>query len=482
MVATLAGMAACCYASLMVLDSPGAFSAMPSLQPGTLLGRYQLLCAVAQGGMGAVWAARLRGEHGFERQVAIKTILPQYAQERRFREMFLDEARLASRITHPNVVQVLDLAEQEGVVYQVMEWVEGDSLRVLSSLLEEQGESFPWPMALRIVLEVARGLQAAHELHDHRGQPLHVVHRDVSPQNILLGLDGSVRITDFGIAKARDRLTPETCQGHIKGKLRYMAPEQALGKELDRRADIWSLGAILHELLTGSPLFDAPNEAALLYEVVSSPPTLLFEEPIHPRLLALLRRAVSRSPEGRQPTAEAFADELRRAVRQAQLEVTGEQLAQFFQQHLARRCGARREVIHNTVKTSITLASSEIDVVSKDNAAIDEELPDFSEGFGRPYRRWRSWIGAVLLGAIALAGWFFLAPRERPKAHRFVLIQPVAIPVQPAVAASTASSAVVVSLVPSASSAPSPSRTRPPRTPPRSSGTRTPFHEIDDGF
>jgi serine/threonine-protein kinase len=469
----------------MFPDRPGSFAAMPSLQPGTLLGRYQLLCVVAQGGMGAVWAARLRADHGFERKVAIKTILPQHAQDRRFREMFLDEARLASRIIHGNVVQVLDLAEQDGVVFQAMEWVEGDSLRVLASLIEDQDESVPWPIALRIVLEVAKGLHAAHELRDDQGQLLHVVHRDVSPQNILVGLDGSVRISDFGIAKARDRLTPETSQGHIKGKLRYMAPEQALGKELDRRADIWSLGAVLHELLTGRPLFDAPNEAALLYEVVSSPPTLLFEEPIHPRLLALLRRAVSRSPEGRQPTAQAFAEDLRRAARDAQLEASREDLAKFFQQHLAGRCDARRGVIDKTVKTSITLASSEIDVVAKDDVAIDQELPDFSDGFGRRLRRWRAWIGgAVVLGTLALGiGWFLLGPRERLTADRFVSIQPMSVPVLPTAAPSSAfSEPAVVSPVQSASSARAPSTTRPPRKRPPPSGTRPPFDEIDDGF
>lgn len=485
-------------------DRSVSLPVMPSLQPGTVLGRYQLLCVVAQGGMGAVWAARMRGEHGFERKVAIKTILPQHAQEARFRKMFLDEARLASRIMHANVVQVLDLAEQDGVLYQAMEWVEGDSLRALTSQVHEQHEAFSWPVAIRIILEVAKGLQAAHELQDEHGVPLHVVHRDVSPQNVMLGLDGSVRISDFGIAKARDRLSPETSIGHIKGKLQYMAPEQALGKPIDRRADVWSLAAILYELLSGRPLFDAPNEAALLYEVVSSPPTLLFEEPIHPRLLALLRRAVARNPEGRHPTAESFATDLRRAAKDAGILATTEELAGFFQRYLGKRCEARTLAIESALPPSVTLASSEIEVVGQDATKRSLELvQDSADGSSvrggaltrlsrtmASDRRLSMVAGIALVTGIFLAtGWFLLASRERPTAARYLLLQPPSFPlpipppsppaasdtVAPAAASDSAGGEVPK---PPATSAPAP---RPWKRPP-ASGTRPQFEDIDDGF
>ena len=450
--------------------------------------------------MGSVWAARLLADHGFERDVAIKTILPQHAEEKRFRQMFLDEARLASRIIHPNVVQVLDLAEQDGVLFQAMEWVEGDSLRALVNQVEEKGEPMPAPLAVRIVLEVAKGLHAAHELTDERGSALLVVHRDVSPHNIMVGLDGSVRISDFGIAKARDRLSPETSQGHIKGKLRYMAPEQALGKPVDRRADIWSLAAILYELLSARPLFDAPNEAALLYEVVTTPPTLLFEQPVHPRLIGLMRLAFSRSPEGRHPTAEAFATELRRAAKQAGPEATTEDLAVFFQAHLGPRCESRRKKIEQSVTSSIPSSGVEVVRRRREQPSFhypsDEALPSDSpadvgtlSSFARSVesRRLRSVVaGTLLLSTVALAvGWFALVPHERLTAQRFLSLRPAPLLVPPPTVSSAppsappSDSAVEVPAPPASVSA---TRTahptkHPPPTPPRPT-----FEDIDDGF
>jgi eukaryotic-like serine/threonine-protein kinase len=487
-------------------DRPVLSAMMPLLKPGDMLGRYQLLCVVAQGGMGSVWAARLLADHGFERDVAIKTILPQHAEERRFREMFLDEARLASRIIHPNVVQVLDLAEQDGVLFQAMEWVEGDSLRALVNQVEEKGEPIPAPLAVRIVLEVAKGLHAAHELTDEQGSPLLVVHRDVSPHNIMVGLDGSVRISDFGIAKARDRLSPETSQGHIKGKLRYMAPEQALGKPVDRRADIWSLAAILYELLSSRPLFDAPNEAALLYEVVTTPPTLLFEQPVHPRLIGLLRLAFSRSPEGRQPTAEVFANELRRAAKQAGPEATTEDLAIFFQTHLGPRCETRRKKIEHSTTSSVSVPSSGVAVVRRrveqpsfhypnDEALPSDALADGGtlSSFARSVesRRLRSLVaGTLLLSTVALAiGWFVLVPHEKLAAQRFLSLRPTPLLVPPpAVSSAPASAPASAPPSDSAVEVPAPpvsvsaARTfhptkRPPPTPPPPT-----FEDIDDGF
>ena len=473
-------------------DRPESSAMMPSLQPGAILGRYQLLCVVAQGGMGAVWAARLRADHGFERNVAVKTILPQHAQDQRFRQMFLDEARLASRIIHANVVQVLDLAEQDGVLFLAMEWVEGDSLRALAGLIDEQHASIAWPIAVRIVLEVAKGLHAAHELRDDQGAPLQVVHRDVSPQNIMVALDGSVHISDFGIAKARDRLSPETAEGHVKGKLRYMAPEQAMGKPVDRRADIWSLGAILYELLSGRPVHDAPNDAALLYAVVSTPPTLLFEQPIHPRLLALLRRALSRSPEGRHPSTEAFANELRRASKEAGLEATTEDLAKCFQQHLGKRCEARRKIIEQAAASASALAPLAAEGVEYDaRQASDEAEPASGElgtlsRFSRSarLRRRRPLIaGAVVLGGIALAiGWTLFAPHETLTANRSPSFRRASFPARPTAVASSAPSAsapVAPTTLPTSGHSPSPSQPTKHAPPPSS---RPPFEDIDDGF
>jgi eukaryotic-like serine/threonine-protein kinase len=215
---------------------PGAKIA---LEPGCHLDRYELLCLLGQGGMGSVWLARMDAGHGFDKLVALKTLLPQFAADVRFRTMFLDEARIASWIVHGNVVQILELGEQGGWLYQAMEWVEGDSLRRLMVAAERRAKPIPPAVGLRIIADACAGVHAAHELRDRTtGELIEVVHRDISPQNILVCSNGTTKIADFGIAKAKGRCAPNTTSGGIKGKIRYMAPEQALGKTLDPRACI----------------------------------------------------------------------------------------------------------------------------------------------------------------------------------------------------------------------------------------------------
>lgn len=181
--------------------------------------------------MGAVWAARQRGSHGFEKLVALKTILPQYAKDESFRAMFLDEGRIASRIEHENVAQILDLGDVGGLVFLTMEWVNGDSLGKLQRLLGN--ERFPIGVLLRIFADACAGLHAAHELRNDAGDLLDVVHRDISPQNIIVSTQGTAKIIDFGVAKAKERFVQDTNTGSLKGKFRYMAPEQVRRKMVD---------------------------------------------------------------------------------------------------------------------------------------------------------------------------------------------------------------------------------------------------------
>ena len=213
------------------------------LAPGYRLDRYELLGPLAEGGMASVWIARQRGKHGFEKLVAIKTILPQYASDDRFRQMFLDEARIASRIEHFNVARIIDLGEEHEVLYLVMEYVDGDSLSKLRRTCTKAGVTIPPGVLLRILADACSGLHEAHELKDESGQLLDIVHRDISPHNILVSTKGVAKVIDFGIAKARDRMAGETNAGVLKGKIQYMAPEQALGRKVDRRADFWAVGA-----------------------------------------------------------------------------------------------------------------------------------------------------------------------------------------------------------------------------------------------
>ena len=213
-----------------------------ALRPGYLLDRYELVAPVAQGGMAAVWLAQLRGKRGFEKLFGIKTIKTDLEVDTRFQEMFLEEARIASGIERPNVAHIVDLGEQANVLYIVMEWVAGESLTKVSRLARKKGTPLPLGLTLRLMADACAGLHAAHELSDSHGENLGVVHRDVSPQNILVTAAGAVKVIDFGVAKARNRRAGETAEGVVKGKVRYMAPEQVKNENVDRRADIWAIG------------------------------------------------------------------------------------------------------------------------------------------------------------------------------------------------------------------------------------------------
>jgi serine/threonine protein kinase len=222
--------------------------------------------------MASVWVARLTGKHGFEKLFAVKAILPRFAHDVRFQKMFLDEARLASRIDHANVAHVLDLGEVNDVLYLVMEWVDGDSLSSLNRAAKKQGDQIPLGVLLRVLADTCAGLHAAHEVKGDDGELLGVVHRDVSPQNILVTTKGAAKLIDFGVAKARGRVAGETSSGQFKGKIHYMAPEQAVGQSVDRRADIWSVAAVAYSILAGAPPFDGPNELATLHLLTSGMP------------------------------------------------------------------------------------------------------------------------------------------------------------------------------------------------------------------
>jgi eukaryotic-like serine/threonine-protein kinase len=295
---------------------------MPTLAPGALLDRYELVREIAQGGMGAVWRARLRGKHGFERPVAIKVLLPQFANDDRFRKMLLDEARIASAIDHPNVVRILDLGESEGVLYLVMDWVEG---RTLESLAVHR--ALPIGVSMRIVADVCAGLHAAHELRDDGGALRRVVHRDVSPDNVLVNGGGVARLTDFGIARARDRMSDETSLGRVKGKLGYIAPEQALRKRIDRRVDVWATGATLYRLIAGRPPFGTLDELADFIngncEVPRFPPGVPLD------VEDCVRRALDRDPRARYPTAGEMQRALEAASRVCGLALSHEEVARF---------------------------------------------------------------------------------------------------------------------------------------------------------
>lgn len=285
---------------------------------GRTFGRYQVLTQLAAGGMASVHIARTRGLAGFERLVALKLLHPHLAYEEEFITMFLDEARLAALIRHPNVVPTLDISDSGGDGYFiVMEYIEGDHLGALLAAASKRGEGLPLPVVSRITLDALGGLSAAHELRDEIGEALNLVHRDISPHNVLVGVDGVSRLTDFGVAKAEKRLST-TRAGQLKGKLSYMAPEQASTGETDQRSDLFSTGILVWEALTTRRLFKAETNGAILNRVLHGeiPPPSSYGEDLRP-FDAVLAKALDRDPDSRFQTALEFAEALEEAARQS---------------------------------------------------------------------------------------------------------------------------------------------------------------------
>lgn len=278
---------------------------LEEIKPGLTLGRYECLLPIARGGMAAVWAARVTGARGFEKTVAIKTMLPSLNDDPNFERMFLDEARIASRIRHPNVAEILDLGEQDNLLYLVMEWVDGAPLSLVMRESFRRG-GMPIPIGVKIIQDTCAALHAAHELKGDDGRSLELVHRDVSPQNIMLTEGGIVKLVDFGVAKALGRSAGETDTGLIRGKLAYLAPEQVVAQPLDRRTDLFAAGVILYQITTGKHPFRADNAGATMNNILRRkvPKPSKIVGPMYPPALdEIVMRALDREQEFRFQTA-----------------------------------------------------------------------------------------------------------------------------------------------------------------------------------
>ena len=280
-----------------------------------VIGRYALHDEIAAGGVATVHLGRLLGQAGFSRTVAIKRLHAQFAKDPEFVAMFMDEARLAARIHHPNVVSTLDVVARDGELFVVMEYIPGEALSKLVRCAAGMGERIEPRIAVAIVAGFLHGLHAAHEARSERGEPLELVHRDVSPQNVLVGIDGVARVVDFGIAKAVGR-TQTTREGQLKGKIAYMAPEQLHGMEVSRRTDVYAAAIVLWELLVGKRLFARENDAAVMMAAltaeVSAPSAVAPGVPGALDRIAL--RGLARIPEARFATAREMALALEGAI------------------------------------------------------------------------------------------------------------------------------------------------------------------------
>jgi serine/threonine protein kinase len=349
--------------------------------PVRTVGRYALYGELASGGMATVHLGRLIGSVGFSRTVAIKRLHEQFAKDPEFVSMFLDEARLCARIRHPNVVPTLDVIAEDRQLLLVMEYVQGESLSRLHRAAIAKSERIPLNVAVAILSGVLRGLHAAHEAKDERGHPLGIVHRDVSPQNVVVGADGVARVLDFGIAKAKGRLYT-TQDGRVKGKLAYMAPEQLRSDPVDRRADIFAASVMAWELVTGKRLFEGASEGAtvtkVLLEPIPTPSTVLGRSPdsgVTASLDRIVMHGLERDPKDRFQTAREMADQLEEAVHSATAAQVGKWVESVAAEALHARATRVQEIESGSTDTrkhigeAITKLTSDLDVTKTERSS-----------------------------------------------------------------------------------------------------------------
>lgn len=303
-----------------------------------IIDRYALFDEIAAGGMGVVHIGRLVGSQGFARIVAVKRLHPNLAKDPEFVDMFVDEARLAARIRHPNVVVTLDVVEGDGEVLVVMEYIHGATLAKVQRMLRDRGERVPHDVAVAIMHGALQGLHAAHEATTEHGALLGLVHRDVSPQNIMVGADGVPRVLDFGVAKAAWRAVT-TRDGQVKGKLTYMAPEQISGADIDRRVDVYAAGIVFWEMLTGKKLFEGDNPGRITTAVLAGakdPPSKHAPD-VPAELDAIVMKALSLDASTRFQNALEMAIALERAAPIATTRRVGEWLTSLAKDALDAR-------------------------------------------------------------------------------------------------------------------------------------------------
>jgi serine/threonine-protein kinase len=397
------------------------------LRGGDLLGRYELLLPIAKGGMATVWLARLSGTRGFRKIVAVKTILRGAIDDARMEQMFIEEATLAAQIHHPNVVGILDFGEHAGTLFLAMEWVEGEPINSIVSEASKRG-GLPMGVAVNVIGQACKGLHAAHELRDESGELLGVVHRDISPQNIIVSYTGTAKVLDFGIAKATARSSSLTEAGEVKGKFAFMAPEQLYGKAVDRRADIFSLGVLAYMLTTGRHPFRGENMGETVRNICSSdrppaPNTLIEAYP--PALEAALLKAMSKAPEDRFQTAHEFLSALERAVPECLENSFEVELATYMRDLFGARLAERRRQLRlaeersgreEMLLTAAGTSNSSLGAVAIDGSRSSMSMPAVPAPLSEPGsvspssvppaapRKKRLLIAAPIVGLVLTAG------------------------------------------------------------------------------
>lgn len=365
------------------------------------IGRYEVLGQLATGGMAEILLGCISGPSGFRRPVVVKRILPHLAKVPEFRNMFLDEARIIARIHHENVVQVHELGSEGDALFLVMEYLDGESVGGLLRRLTLRNERLPYWLAAHVIAEACAGLHSAHELTDESGTTLGLVHRDVSPQNVFVTYEGSVKLLDFGIAKVADK-SSRTATGHVKGKFQYMSPEQCRGETLDRRSDVFALGAVLYELTTSTKPFKRATEHLTFLAICEEPivlPSRVVEG--YPRSLEpVVMRALSKDSKKRYATALEMRQDLVAALHE--IEPTGDArqaLAELMRREFAERIVEKRELVRllGTGANLSRIPEAEVDELV-DLPAVTEMVSAAHtvQTLRRPSRSW-VWMAAIVV-------------------------------------------------------------------------------------
>lgn len=332
-------------------EPPKPATAEPAAPAGTPFGQYELIEHIATGGMAEVYKARMKGLEGFQKIVAIKRILPHLTDNDEFVTMFIDEAKLAAQLQHPNIIHIYDLGKIDRSYYIAMEFIDGLDLRSILQRLQAKGQRFPLPLALYVGARLADALDYAHRKRDFKGQAMALVHRDVSPQNVLISFEGDIKLCDFGIAKAASKAS-HTRAGALKGKLQYMSPEQAWGKDLDHRSDIFSLGLVLYEMITGRKAFTGDSELSVLEQVRS--PKIVPPREVDPAVPEdvekILLKALREGREERYQSAADLAKDLESAMRAFEPAPSAAMLSAFLCDLVGRERPALATEVAATVK------------------------------------------------------------------------------------------------------------------------------------
>ncbi|HEY0194820.1 MAG TPA: serine/threonine-protein kinase [Kofleriaceae bacterium] len=345
-------------------------------------GKYQLVSLAGEGGMASVYKAMVRGAAGFQRPVAVKHIKPEFRALKNYIDMFIEEARVGSELAHPNLVQVHDFVSEHGSYYLIMEWVEGVDLGALIKAYRDNVQDVAWPLAVTIAVGTLRGLGAAHDRVGPDGAPSPVIHRDVSPHNVLLGQNGAIKLSDFGLARARDRAASLTAPGTVKGKLSYLAPEVTFGKPNTVQSDLFGVGSVLWETLTGDRLFDGKNDIEIFKKIRACqiPSIQTRRQDVPPALAAVLEVALSADPGQRYATADEFAHVLDQVLKTAH----GFNSASALSNAVAEIRGPQRPSLRNlevvpdeqptTEHRTDTMAAVDPDTIVEAGSELDIEI------------------------------------------------------------------------------------------------------------